>query len=265
MKKNLYYRSVMSRKGIYQEGAKLSLAFFMGFRTVLEVFIRKNFGERYFSMLSVYTSSIFLALLPFISKHGLYLYYDNFTPASDFGYRQFSFAKFFADNWLWYLFITAFVFFGFKRDLETKRNPSVFDFAKFSLYSGDINKRFFTLFGREWNPRQVETFVEPLFFFIIGLGLCFLGQKLGILILILSLGYSYSYMLAYRMSDHFVMDKIDERICNMRLHKVFVEDDDSDENMGLRFMGRKPTNPEYRKEIVNSFMEGEDENIAFAI
>lgn len=260
MKQNLYYRAVVARK-LISPAASIVLRNAMRFRMILEVFIRKNFGERYFSMVSVYSWAFLLMLVPFFSGHGTTLFY-MLAPGGQ--YIRFPFSEFMADNGLWYGFVAAFVLVSYKRNQETKHNPSVFDFAKFSLYSGDINPRFFSLFGRQWDVRQVETFVEPAFCFLTGCALCFFSAKLGIFILICSLFYSYSYMVAYEMSDHFVMDKIDEMISNERMYKTFVEDVEEGDNKGFRFSGRKPADPEFRRKLAETFIEVEDENVAFA-
>lgn len=42
-------------------------------------------------------------------------------------------------------------------------------------------------------------------------------------------------MEAYRQGDHFIMDKIDEMICNEEMVSSFVEDRDSSQTRGVHF------------------------------
>ncbi|REJ81696.1 MAG: hypothetical protein DWQ44_11255 [Bacteroidetes bacterium] len=242
MKKNLYYRQNIGRQNMLKS---LILSYFFTFsswpRLLLEVFIRKNFGERYFTLSSAVTVFSILFLLP------------GFLQISNVMFQEFHFGKFMAKYASWYVFLFLFLRVSLKHNRDKKRNPSVFDFAKFSLYAGEIDPRFYRLKipFRKSNPRTVEIFSEPLIFFLGGIGLYLLAQPLGMLLIVCSLFYSLGYAGAYHIGDNFVMDKIDEMICNEELEDSFVNDKDPSETRGFRFYGKKPNDQEMRRKVAS--------------
>lgn len=255
MKKNMYYRTVFKRTNTFQEAfLGLFLAISSWPRLLLEVFIRRNFGERYFS----FSGSVFIAVLlgvyPILKVSGVRMFrsYSYYGQDSDYG-------GFFLHYATWYGFLVAFLVMASRRDNEIKQLPSVFDFARFSLSSGHLHPRFlnFTIGDRRLSIRTIETLIEPAFFFFIGLALWIFGQGIGVVIVLCSIIYSLSYQAAYHQGDNFVMDKIDEMICNEELVKSFVEGRDPSETRGVNFQGRRPADPEIRRRVAETFMEEE--------
>jgi hypothetical protein len=248
--RNAYFRDVIMRRNRLK---KFILDFFFSTssypRLVLEVFIRKNFGERYFTIASAITVAVLLAVTPSVAHWVYNLFPHTYDSYEDFQATQ-SGAGIWSSYTTWYLFIAVFLVFSWKRMRETDRNPSVFDFGKFSLYSGDIHPMFFRvkLFGKKVNVRQVETFVEPAAFFIVGLMLAMMGQKLGYLLEWCSIFYSLGYIAAYKRGDDFVMDLIDEKIMNEEKLKVIVEGEENNAR-GVRFYMRRPTTREAREKL----------------
>ncbi|MBD2704700.1 hypothetical protein IC229_28955 [Spirosoma sp. BT702] len=167
-------------------------------------------------------------------------------------------------NLSWYVYLGFYLVMCLKRHDEIKREPGVFDFARYSLSAGYIHPRFLMtqLNGKPVNIRTIETLLEPALFFFIGIGLCILGQKLGILLIVCSLVYSISYQAAYHQGDNFVMDKIDEIICNEELVKAFVDGRDPSETRGFNFYGRRPADPETRRQLAETFVENEETVVA---
>ncbi|MBE7172366.1 MAG: hypothetical protein INR73_17395 [Williamsia sp.] len=260
MTKNLYYRQTFKRENVLENWIVHTVGVLASYpRLLIEVFIRKDFGERYFRLSSAFTVASFLAIWPYIPKVWRFLtarsaayaviharYNDDFSVMPDY--------------LLWYLYLALFVVFSLKRHREIKRNPSVFDFAKFSLFNGTINPFFFSirLPGKKTDVRRVETLLEPLPFFIAGLLLWLLSQKLGVLLMVCSVFYSLSYVSAYRGSDNFIMDKIDQIILNEEMEKVFMDDAPEEESRYVRFSGRKPDDPEVRRKILSQIMAEEE-------
>ncbi len=263
MQKNLYYRTVFRRENVIKKAIYdffLSIASYP--RLLLEVFIRKNFGERYFSLASVLTITVILLVFPGLINGLMSLGHRGGFGGGfddDYGRRP----GFFSESVLWYLFIAAFLVFSALRWLEIRRNPSVFDFKKFSLYTGDINPLFnkIKIMDKPVSTRWIETFFEPLAFFILGFILYLFKQKLGLLLCISSICYGLSYAAAYHNGDNFVMDKIDEMILNERQHDAFVDEEDADKTSGVRFYARRPNTKELREKVLTSFTEGEDDTI----
>lgn len=249
MQKNLYYRSVLRRENLFKVfilGLFGSIASYP--RLLLEVFFRKNFGERYFNLASAIYLTLILAVVPFAAK-GLMRYFDDDGSSS-----------FWMHYATWYIFLGLFLLKSIQHYQAMKRTPSVYDFARYSLSSGSTHPQFFKVQIPGINPdrRNIEILLEPGLFFILGIVLWLIGQKVGILLTICSIFYSFSYQLAYHNGDNFVMDKIDEIICNEELKKAFVDDVHEDETRGFRFMGRRPENPEMREKIMPLMLEKED-------
>lgn len=254
MKKNLYYRTVFKRSNPIKEAI---LGFFFAFcswpRLLLEVFLRKNMGERYFSFSNAIIMSAILGWLPFLYSQAM----SRFFGSDDSAILFLRFTS-------WYVFLAGFLYMCYLRQQEIYRLPSVFDFGRFSLTAGEIHPqiREFEIGGKKPDTRLIETLVEPGLCAFVGLTLSILGQPIGLVIIFSSLFYSLSYMEAYRQGDHFIMDKIDEMICNEEMVSSFVEDRDSSQTRGVHFPGRRPTDPETRRKLIDSFVE---ENAVFAL
>jgi len=268
MKKNLYFRTVIKRNNRIKLLFIGLFAFFWGwFRLLLEVFIRKNFGERYFKLTSAIICTLFLASLPFVihSAPDMIAWLFGGVQQSGYGFtEQASGPRISAPFWpylKWYLFLAAFLWFSIRHWRDKQRNPSVFDFARMSTYSGDIHPIFYSIKinGRKPDIRQVETLLEPLPFFVLGLLLWLIGQKLGILLVVGSVSYAAGYVIDYMQGDDFVMDRIDEMIANAELEKAFVDDGDGSETRGLRFVGRKPAAVDVRRQLLPFMTEENDE------
>jgi hypothetical protein len=262
MKTNLYYKTVLRRRNVIKEAI---LKFFFGLcsypRLLLEVFIRKNFGQRYFSLASAITVAVILIVYPILQHYGTRFFGNH----SIYGnYRRVDFWT--INNATWYVFISLFLVVSYRRWKEIKTNPSSFDFAKYSKYSGDINSRFrkFDLFGLvKNNVRLIEIYWEPALFLVIGIGLMLMDQRIGNLLFMSSICYSLGYAGAYKEGDDFVLDLIDATILNEELAEVIISDKPDDEARGVRFYAQKPTSSQLRSGLVDQIFV--DEPVVFAI
>lgn len=269
MQKNLYYRDTFKRVNVFKNFfLSLFTAFASGARMTIEVFTRKNFGERYFLLSSSLSLAFLLAIIPvlivkvFKSSPDLFMQqefnYDTMEPTAQA--VQSASGSLMPDYLTWYVFIALFIGMSIKHHLDMRHNPSVFDFEKFSLSSGEINPLFFKirLPFIETNFRTVECLFEPAVFFLLGALLWLIGQNLGILLVIVSFLYSVNYFNDYLHGDHFVMDKIDEMILNEELEDAFVNDPDESETRGFRFRGRKPNGANMRQKLLPFMTENEE-------
>jgi len=244
MKKNLYYRRVFERRNQLKE---VFLMFFWSIasypRLILEVFLRRNMGRRYYSFASGITVWVILFIIPFLSGDALrYGFFENIKMHK-----------------LWYLFWAVFGVFAYIRYKEVKTIAHEFDFKHFSLSTGVRYSFFYDLKfnGKPFTPRQIEIFIEPLPVFILGILLFFVGQvHLALLFAISAFVYSQSYAAAYMLSDNFILDKIDEIICNEGLNDTFVHDQPS--HNGFEYNGIKPQSEEWRKKIYDQMFDDED-------
>lgn len=249
MKKNLYYKTMFRRHNVIKEFFyNLFFSICSGPRLLLEVFVRKNFGERYFSFSTAIVLAFILAIIPVFIQAAY-----SVTSGSVFLRLILHFLT-------WYAAIAAFVYMAIKRREEIKRLPSVFDFARFSLSAGMLDNRFFdfTIKGRRFTVREIETMVEPALFFVIGFGLMILAQPIGVVIMFCAICYSVSYFATYWKGDNFIMDKIDEMILNEEYVNAFVDGMDPDDTRGVRYYGRAPVDPEVRRQLVDSIIVDTD-------
>lgn len=256
---NLYYRTVYGRQNIIKIFVlDLFLTISSPFRSLIENFTRRNFGERYYSFSSSLFVALLLLIIPLLGQGALIMYLKysrSYGGQSDILWDTIS--KYAS----WYIFTGAFIYFSYLRWKETKRNPSVFDFGKFSYSMGQINPAFFKfqIGGKRFDVRQIETLIEPALAFGIGLLLWLIGQNVGVLLMIASIVYSLSYFGAYYKGDCFVMDMIDEILMNEESEKSFVGDYPSEECRGVRFHARKPTSEDLRRKVASRFTEPEEE------
>ncbi|MVM32419.1 hypothetical protein GO755_20400 [Spirosoma sp. HMF4905] len=255
MKKNLYYRTVYKRTNLVKETILAYVQAFSSYpRLLLEVFIRRNFGERYFSFSGAITILAILIILPFYWEFGWAVFDERFFRYIN---HHINWGNFLGHYFTWYLFLAGFLYMSLKREAEVSRLPSVYDFKRFSLSTGLIHPRFYDLKlnGKYPSERTISIWLEPGLFFGIGFLLWVLDQELGSLLIICSIIYSLSYSASYHQGDNFVMDKIDEMICNEELVKAFVHDRNSDETRGFSFQGRRPADPETRRKVAETFVE----------
>lgn len=250
MKQNLYYQTMYARRNMIKDfilGIFFKLSSYP--RLLLEVFIRKNFGERYFNLASVITAAVVFAYLPWFVHVTSLFWRGNLGHTGGFWPKYAS----------WYIFLLAFLYFSYRRWQEVKRNPSAYDFAKFTLYSGDIDSRFRNLkiSRNEASTRTIEILYEPVLFFILGILLLLLGQGAGTMLIICSIFYSLSYAAAYKQGDDFIMDIIDQIILNEEMESAFINDEGAEETRGVRFYLHKPNGEDLRR-ATSSWITADD-------
>ncbi|HRH03869.1 MAG TPA: hypothetical protein PLN13_03495 [Bacteroidia bacterium] len=268
MKKNLYYQTMFQRRNLILDiltDIFISLASYP--RLMIEVFIRKNFGQRYFNMAAVYSITV-ITSLGILTSSGFFKYLFFLFKSLQYPYSYdypFEWLEFVKDYWIWVAYMAVFISVSKKRAIEIKHNPSTFDFEKFSLYAGDINPKFYSLFNRQWNVRQVEMIVEPIIFFTLGLAITFtLNASFGLMLMVISIIYSLSYWAAYRRGTEFVLDKIDDMICKKEMFNSFVKKEDVSKTKGFRFIGPTDIDEAKKEELFKTFFEDEDEEIGVA-
>lgn len=245
MEKSLNFSSVFHRRNIVKEFfMSLFLAIASYPRLLVEVFLRRKMGERYFSFASVITVFLILGAVPFLLE-------KNFA------------MRVVWDNTLYYLFLLLFVYVGNQRRLEIKRLPSVFDFARYSLDQGEVHPLLYK-FSRFKNLdiRTMNIIVEPGVFLVAGILLLVINQfLLGGLLIVSALLFSFSYQAAYHYGDHMIMDYIDKIILSEEKMKSFVDDEDPSHTRGVHFYGRKPADKGLRRKVMDWSADRND-NIA---
>jgi len=247
MKKTLHYQTTLDRPNRIKQ---LIFGIFMLIcsypKLLLEVFLRRDMGERYFSLTYCIFAAFILFAFPFylppMRTYPVWFVIESF--------------------WTWYAFLAAFCFFAVKRYVEIRRNPGVFDFAKYSRSDGEGLKffdRFFTFFKTD-NPRLLGIAFEPMIPFGVGLVMLVIGQgPLGILLLFCSVVYSVSTAAAYYDGDQMVMNIIDKIILNEERAESFRTNQPP--KRGVGFHPRLPDLQSLREDIISVMEENDDEEV----
>jgi hypothetical protein len=252
MLKTAYFRDMYKRQSfVMTEIKKFIYSITTNIRFILEVLIRSNMGERHFSVIY----AVFV---------GLILYFIPFAYEFSARHNSTGILSVIWDNITWYIFIGYYAYCCMKRKKELVTKPGVFDFARMSYSTGHINRHFleFKVFGKKRDYRFIETFLEPLFFLVIGIALLILGQKVGMLILICSMCYSISYYMAYRIGDDIIMDNIDIHIVSKEMTDLMSGNDEETSPFGNNFRAEIPKDKANRKSIFNDL--GIDDDFASA-
>ena len=246
MTKNLYYRTVGGRPDVIYNLISFTVMRIASYpRLLLEVFIRQNFGERYFRMSAVVVLTALLITFPIAMKM-----MPSFSSGSDSFWLHYA---------TWYLFTAAFFYVCLQRWKEVKHEPSVYDFKRFSFSNGRYIPQFSAFVEKmaDFDVRKLETVIEPALFFVIGLILALLGQRIGALILVSSIVYSLSYVGAYRSGDNFIMNMIDEMLVNESMKENFVEGTD-DKERDFRVRAKLPNDPDLRQQHLDQIIVEEE-------
>ncbi|MGE6221069.1 hypothetical protein ACQKCH_14675 [Nubsella zeaxanthinifaciens] len=251
MQTKSYYRNVFQRRNVIKDFFSAIFQSIASYpRLTLEVFIKGQFGVRYFSLASVITIAIILAILPifFSRMFGGYGGYSS------------GFFDTVEEHKLFYIFIVLFIGFSIKRYREIKQPWGVIDPTKFSLSMGTadawlINLKFN---GKPIDGRYREVFVEPAIFLIIGIICLLLKSMLGPILIIFSIIYCLSFLFAYRDGDNWAMDINDQRISAEQFHDTFVNDKTNSES-GFEYRGAKPNSKDDREKIYKTSLLDDDD------
>lgn len=249
---NLYFREVIRRDNAF-------LKFISGFAQIFEkpprlllcVFLRENFGERHFNIVSASTLAFFL-FFPFL----LYLFgLHEQVPALGW-IKNF--------NVFWLLFVCAFLVMSFRHHKAQKFSLTKYDFDKFSLTEGDSILPWHKILGALNMSQSLtsivrEVIMEPLLVFIVGIVLAIIpfSRAVGVILIISSIIYALSYLAAYWRARNSILDSNDERIVNEDMAKVFMGDidiPDLPENTRIKFPPILPQRKDQKEGIYNQMV-----------
>lgn len=243
MRKNHYYQTIVLPQAQLENGALNAAIYFCKIpQLLLQVFIRKNFGERYFGIGFGIQMTVILAVFPIAIIALL----------RRLGVHEASFTGYIG----WYVFTALFLVMSIWHERRITRSRSSFDFSLYSRYEGKIHPFFYKLKWRSKEPsvRRIECFLEPAGFFLLGFLLLFLGQYVGLLLMACSVLYRFGYRCAYIQGDHYVLNLIDEAIANEEMEKNFLDDLHGDDTKGFCPRIGKPEDEELRRKLLSSIM-----------
>lgn len=250
MKRNSYYRVIHGKANSLKAILFALFYHFSGVpRVTMEVFLRKNFGERHFSFGVALVVAFFLCVFPFL-----------FVELS-MGQRGNPWIDFLKHYLTWYIFFGCFMWKSWNHykaiQLEKKDG---FNYEKSSVYEGDIHPFFFGLRykGREFTPLEIECILEPSIFFGAGLILLLLGQWVGVLLFVCSIIYGLSYRALYHAGDMMILDYIDNLLYGKYMEDAYMNNMHPSENHGVVFRGRHVMSEATRKEMASAVCEQEE-------
>lgn len=252
--KNLYYRSTLGRENHLKSiilGTFFAISSYP--RLLLEVFIREDFGCRYVRQSSVWTLGILLIVFPYYKPIMVSLFHSYSVPILPP-----------TNYYAWEMFALLFLWVGVKRARQADFNKNSYQiFSKnrgkpTGFYASTILPMF--TIRKENKIRYQEIFIEPLVFLLPGILLFFLGQKLGILLIVCSVISSIAAKAAWDAGDNFVMDKIDELICNEYFQKDFLEGK-ADNGIDFTFRGHVPKLMKFREAVSSSAVGDKEKDV----
>lgn len=211
-------------------------------RSILEAFLRANFGERYFSLGLTIIISLILLIIPLPEllmrggSNGLWRFIQSYLTL--------------------YIFIGLYIRQSIKHYRAVQILKRAFHLDKMSTYEGDINDFFWSLKikGREVTRRQIECFLEPGIFLALGLILFVFGQVLGLIFIFCAVIYSLSRMASYEAANNMMLDIIDMGIATRAMEEIRDNLDRKSQSLGLVIYGGETLqNSVHREEIINGF------------
>jgi hypothetical protein len=237
-KKHIFYRDSYRRKKLFNIGFFDNLFDNCSYpRLMLEVFVKRQMGERYLTTTVCAIVWFFLIGFPILWTRVQYFYYGLVSP---YDYRPEITTVIINSYWSWYGFTVAYSICAWKRLKETRRRPFEFDFSKYSYSLGataQVIEKLNIPFVKKTN-RNLEMIYEPAPFFVLGILFWIIDQPLGILLILSSIMYAISYFLGYNSSKEYVLDQIDEMRKNVAAKKTFSPNDDNVD--GDKFNLHKP-------------------------
>lgn len=204
---------------------------------ISEVFLRKRFGERYFTSATAIVIFLFMIWVWFLAdKFG-----ENFL------------------GFTWLLFAIVFLVQSIRHRLEIRKFGTTYDFQRFSYSHGEILPFWWQIIGKQVGqltitPYHVFILLEPALPTLIGLFLMALPftRGIGILLFISGLAFGFRNFMKAHIARGFILDQIDEQIVMAAKHDVLVEQKPMRETKGLCFPIELPQNIEIRENISNA-------------
>jgi len=234
------FRDQLTRPSVFRPFFHACLEIASSCRLPLEVFMRRDFGVRYFNLPAAISLSIGLVIASIFAM--------AIMSAIFMEVKLLNFIT-------WYLFIAAFIGASIWHHRDRSKKPKDEIYKKYSKSSGELvfAKAVSHYTKTKFSIRTMECLIEPSGFFVLGVLLAFLGQYLGFLLIFTSLIYCFSYIGAYHEGDNFVLDIIDNQILAKEFHSTFKNKNEGTTSpSGLRFRGRRLFDEATREEIANA-------------
>lgn len=204
---------------------------------IVEVFLRKKFGERYFTTTHAISISIVMLWIWFsIGKQG----------------REFI-------GFTWLIFTALFLYKSIRHRMEIKKYGTAYNFDRFSYSDGEILPFWWNIidtkiFGKTITRYKILIYLEPAIPVISGLFLFAIPftRGVGILLFISGLLFSFRSFMKAHVARNNLLDMIDDQIIMEAKHDVIVEEKPMSETKGISFPIELPKSQKLRQELSNS-------------
>ena len=235
-KRYAYYQTLYGRNVLNSQVLPAFIIWLCLPKIVVEVFVRRRMGERYFSLVWAIVAGVILYMLP---KYMQQIYGHSV-------------------GFFYYVFLTGYAIMTVVSFIEILRAPSVFDLARFSLDTGEALPFFhrIKILGKTPTQRTIDVYLEPLFCFLIGAVISFIFRQplTGLVIMFCSLCHFVSSLAFAIRGDHATMDIIDGIIFNEGVTETFAQDKEVS-SKGVTFYPQKPSSAELRGKL-GDFLTG---------
>ncbi|MEQ9300443.1 MAG: hypothetical protein RIF33_17855 [Cyclobacteriaceae bacterium] len=206
---------------------------------IVEVFFRKRFGERYFTLGTVFW--VFLILFLIANNPRILMVLPiSFMPPADFDYPLMIFAF-------------AFLVRGVMQRLEISKYGSTYRLDRFSLSQGEFLPFFYErmntkLVGIEVNSRTIQILFEPVVPIILGIVLVQIDFTfmLGTILLITGLTMMARQFARVQGGREAVLDIIDQRLVAMDKASILLDRKSGSETHGITLPVALPDDEEVR-------------------
>ncbi len=221
---------------------------------IVEVFMRKRFGERYITLAQ--SIGIFFGVLLFYPVI-IYLY-ASFLELTGNGIRGIKLSQ--LRNSALFLSIFMLIFLGLSiyHRLEIKRYGTAYDFKRFSLSDGELAPFWYKIIGKKIGFIKISSYLvnvllEPLVPILIGLILTLIPftKLTGILLIICGLMFMAKNFNKAQQGRNWVLDNIDKKISNEMKYDVFIGRKPKKDTKGVYLPIELPENEETRKALYN--------------
>lgn len=239
-KRNIFIEINGSRKNHAGEFiASIFLLFASHASSIIEVFLKKRFGERYITMAQSIT--LFLVL-----NFGYAWLDDTFRIRLD-GASIFMF-----------IFSSIYLGLSIYHRLEIKKYGTTYDFKRFSLSDGELTpfwSKFITGMTRGLNPSsyQISVFLEPLIPIVVGIIFIVIPftRPVGILLFLCGIVYGVRNFSKAQKGRNWVLDNIDKKISSEMKYDVFIGRKPKQETKGVYLPIDLPDDENLRKSLYN--------------
>jgi len=275
-----YYRYNPEKRNIFIEMHKgrtnylkeIIVGFLMLFASqasaIVEVFLRRKFGERYITLAqSIGLFALIILTIPAI----IYFQLTFQSSLAGFGLtfsKKLSFMIQSVDRFL-ALFMIVFLARSIYHRLEIKRYGTAYDFKRFSLSDGEIFPFWWKIIGQDFGFGKVTYYLvvvllEPAIPILLGLFFTLIPftRLTGILIFICGVLFLIRNFNKAQQGRDWVLDNIDKKISNEMKYDVFIGRKPKKDTKGIYLPIELPEDEETRQALYNmvedSFSNGSE-------